>query len=537
VSWRPEVLEIDREECDAILVELKPRVEERLYEKIAAILRTLLWVLDELRAKRVAIRRLKRILFGVKTERTSKVTSGSETTSDPKAPGADAPSGEPDSDKPPGHGRHGADAYPGAEEVFVALDGLSAGDPCPRPPCRGKLYRNRPRVIVRITGQPPIRGTVTKLESVRCNACGEVFTADAPADLGTQKYDETAAAMIGVLKYGSGFPFKRMERLEGHLGIALPASTQWDVVERASRLLEPAFEELVRQAAQGELLHNDDTGMKILSRMKALEDADDEGRTGTFTTGIVSILGDRQIALFVTGAQHAGENLADVLRQRASGLPPPIQMSDALSRNLPGELETIVANCNAHARRHFVDVVSSFPEESRYVLEAFKEVYGVDAKAKKEELSPEDRLALHHDESQPVMDELHAWSRAQLEENKVEPNSGLGGAITYLLKHWTKLTLFLRVPGAPLDNSVCERALKKAVLHRKNSYCYKTENGARVGDLYMSLIYTAELAGASPFDYLVELQRHADRVREDPAAWMPWNYRETLAVLDQATAA
>ena len=122
---------------------------------------------------------------------------------------------------------------------------------------------------------------------------------------------------------------------------------------------------------------------------------------------------------------------------------------------------------------------------------------------------------------------LQAWLRAQFAEKKVEPNSGLGEAITYLLKHWDPLMLFLRKAGAPLDNNICERALKKAILHRKNSLFYKTRNGAQVGDLYMSLIHTCELNGANPFDYLAELQNHATELAQHPAAWMPWNYRET----------
>lgn len=78
-------------------------------------------------------------------------------------------------------------------------------------------------------------------------------------------------------------------------------------------------------------------------------------------------------------------------------------------------------------------------------------------------------------------------------------------------------------------NSLCERALKKAILHRKNALFYKTMNGAQVGDLFMSLIHTCELNGVNPFDYLTELQRHAEEMARNPAEWMPWNYRETLA--------
>jgi hypothetical protein len=124
---------------------------------------------------------------------------------------------------------------------------------------------------------------------------------------------------------------------------------------------------------------------------------------------------------------------------------------------------------------------------------------------------------------------LHIWLQAQLAERKTEPNSGLGKAITYLLRHWRGLTLFLREAAAPLDNNRVERALKRAILHRKNSLFYKTLNGAQVGDLFMSLIHTCELCGANSFDYLTELQKHASELARKPAQWLPWNYREALA--------
>jgi len=235
------------------------------------------------------------------------------------------------------------------------------------------------------------------------------------------------------------------------------------------------------------------------------------------------------VALFFSGRRHAGENLAEVLKHRAAELPPPIQMCDALSRNLPGALQTIVANCLAHARRQFVDVYERFPEQCGHLLEALAVVYRNDALARERQLSPEARLQFHQQESQSTMQELHAWLKRQLDEKLVEPNSALGGAIGYMLRHWDKLTLFLRQAGAPLDNNICERALKKAILHRKNALFYKTPNGARVGDLFMSLIYTCQLNQANPFDYLTQLQEHADQLAANPELWMPWNYRETLA--------
>jgi hypothetical protein len=204
-------------------------------------------------------------------------------------------------------------------------------------------------------------------------------------------------------------------------------------------------------------------------------------------------------------------------------------MCDALSRNLPKKLEVIIGHCLAHARRRFVEVTPNFPEECRFVLESLGEVYGYDEAARTQGMSPEQRLRFHQEHSGPVMEKLRIWLDAQFDERRVEPNSGLGQAISYLLKHWDRLTLFLRQSGAPLDNNVCERALKKSILHRKNSLFYKTRNGAKVGDLFMSLIHTCELNGADPFDYLNQLQRHAEELKLTPSEWMPWNYRATLA--------
>jgi hypothetical protein len=292
---------------------------------------------------------------------------------------------------------------------------------------------------------------------------------------------------------------------------------------------------LIRRAAQGSVMHNDDTGMRILRLAREPGDK----RTGTFTSGVVSIAGAWRIALYFTGWKHAGENIAEVLKRRARELPAPIQMCDALSRNTPKleGVEILLANCLAHGRRQFVEVVGNFPEECRHVLETLRGVYHNDTLARQQGLSPQDRLRFHREHSGPLMKQLHDWMEAQFAERKTEPNSGLGKAISYLLNHWPKLTLFLQQPGAPLDNNLVERALKKAILNRKNALFYKTLNGAGVGDLFMSLIHTCELNGANPFDYLTGLQRHARELPRNPSEWMPWNYRETLARLAAPAAA
>jgi transposase len=521
-------------------------LSEEDHGKLKEAVETLVFLTRELEAKGASVERLRRMLFGPTSEKTSQVVGSASAAEAPGEGSADATAGaaagestagateETPKEKRKGHGRNGAAAYRGATKVKVPNGSLSAGEPCPG--CeKGKVYpQAEPAVLVRVTGMAPLAAVVYELERLRCNLCGEVFKAKAPAEVGEAKYDETAAAMIALLKYGCGLPFNRLERLQADLGIPLPAPTQWEVVKRAADLLAPAYEELIRQAAQGEVLHNDDTTMRILELMGAPSseaEPDDPlaGRTGIFTSGIAATSAGRKIALFFTGRQHAGENLADVLARRAAELPPPIQMCDALAANTAADLDTIVANCIAHARRRFVEVAGSFPEECRYVLELLRQVYVNDAVAAARGMSPEERLLFHQAESGPVMESLEKWLDEQLDEHRVEPNSTLGDAIAYMRKHWLKLTLFLRVPGAPLDNNLVERVLKKAIMHRKNSLFYKTANGALVGDTFMSLIHTAELYGADPFDYLVALQKHHDQVTTTPASWMPWNYREALA--------
>jgi len=536
-----ETVEVNLTELEALLERKREVLGEEDYQKLKKGLWALSYLTDLIGDKDTTISQLRALLMKPSTEKTRKVLEQAGLPTSPPSSNPPPSAGASESQKKkPGHGRNGAEAYRGAERIKIAHASLKPGDGCPE--CeKGKVYPQKdPAVRIRVVGQVPLQATVYELERLRCNLCGVVFEAEAPEGVGDKKYDESAAAMIGLLRYGSGFPWYRLEGLEASLGIPLPASTQWEIVEETAEVIRPAFNELIRQAAPGEVFYNDDTSMKILAlarassrRVEGKEEASSaRERTGLFTSGIVSRTRQGQrIVMFFTGRKHAGENFARVLAERAQGLSPPIQMCDALSRNLPKlpeKLEIIVGHCNAHARRRFVQVTPNFPQECRFVLETLREVYRYDAEAEERGLSPEARLRFHQEQSEPVMKQLHAWFRAQFEEKRVEPNSGLGEAITYCLKHWERLTLFLRQAGAPLDSNLVERALKKCILHRKNSLFYKTANGAEVGDLFMSLIHTCELNDVNPFDYLTELQKHATELAKNPAAWMPWNYRPNL---------
>lgn len=534
----PKRAEIDMGELEEILRRAAAALPSQDVEKLKAAIETLAWLQGELGRKNASLARLRQELFGKPSTEKTRAVLGDRPESAPEE--GEEEKGEPPQralseedvtpPEPRGHGRKGAADYPGAERVKLKHETLKPGDPCPEPGCTGTLYAlPKPRLLVCVRGYAPLAATVYEREALRCALCGKVFVAGLEG-LHPCKYDATAAAMIGLLKYGSGMPFHRLEALETNLGIPLPAATQWEIVEEAAKDLAPAHEELERQAAQGDVIHNDDTSMTILAHVKENPRRKEAGeRYGTFTTGMVATVEGRRVALFRTGRHHAGENMTALLTQREGQRAPPIQMCDGLDRNEPDEpFVTLLANCLGHGRRNFVERVGSFPVECRHVLVTLREVYRHDAETRKARMSPEERLRYHQEHSGPLLEGLAKWFEEQFAQKKIEPNSALGDAIHYMQKRWARLTLFLRVPGAPLDNNICERALKKAILHRKNALFFKTENGAKVGDVFMSLIHTAELNGVNAFHYLTELLRHAKQVAENAEAWMPWNYRQAL---------
>lgn len=570
----PPIVDIEMKDIEQMLVRAAAQMTPQDVALIKAVVDALLQTLALVRERGTTIARLRR-LFGL---------SGSEKLSDvqPKTPGpsdapavaggtpdatdtstgmggvhdgagqppstttpAEKPEDKPEKPKPKGHGRNPASAYGAAQHISVPHAALHVGDRCPG--CAaGNLYRlPDPAPIVRLFGSAPLVATVWDCESLRCSCCGAVHTARAPEEAQGPKYDETAASMLAELRYGSGMPLNRLDHLQRDLQTPVPSSTQWDILAERVELVRPAYNELLRLAAQGDVVHNDDSYVRILAfmgkRRAALVAAGklpDPERTGMFTTGIVSQLpAVGPIAVFFTGRKHAGENLDQLLDLRDTALGPPILMSDALSRNVPKRHGVQESNCITHGRRGIVDEIDNHPAVCRALLECIALIYKVDGECKQLGYSAEDRLIAHQIHSGPVMTQLRERMLAEFEQKRVEPNSELGKGFNYFLKRWEKFTLFLRVPGAPLDNNIVERALKKPILQRNASLFFRSLRGAGVGDVWLTLIYTGELHHANPVEYLTALQRNAKAVAARPADWMPWNYRQTLAGARPAVAA
>jgi transposase len=518
---------------------------------VIRIFQAMRWMNQQLELGRLSIRRLKRLIFGEKTESRKNVVGGTKTgggaDTEPTKCGtaSEGTEGEAETKKDgseespppkPNHGRRSHSQYPGAEKVLCTHPNLKAGQLCPD--CKqGKLHASIENgTFIQFTGNPPITAKIFETEKLRCALCGKIFEAPLPDGVKAQKWDETAKTITALSRYGYGFPHYRLEKFQTDLGVPVSDSVAFELSNDVADCGHPVFRYLVETGAQGKLIHYDDMNIKILELIKENKTRDPSTeRVGMFTTAMISLVENREIALFFTGRNHAGENIAKLLEKRIAGLDPPMLMSDGSSRNPPPkEFEAILLNCLTHGRRGFIDLMEAFPQEITYVIDTLALVYRNDAIAKEKAMTDEERLRFHQEESGPLMEELKHWCRDQMETKKVEPNGPLGKAIKYMEKRWDKLTLFLKLQGAPLSNDIVERMIKRCVLHRKNSLFFWTEHGAAVGDILMTLIHTTVRAKENPFHYLTELQRHRTKVNKDPKAWLPWTYKATLELLSSA---
>ena len=428
----------------------------------------------------------------------------------------------------PNNGRLGHDAYPNAEVITYNAP-YKAGDACPDKNCNGKLQGALPNVELKVVGQSFAKAQKHVLNKCRCNLCGAYFSAKLPADISKDKYDPAFKAQLCVYKHFLGVPNYRLQGYQQFIGVPLPDSTQFDKIEDVANCAHPVFKQMERFAANGHLAHGDDTGVTIQSLIRENKLLDDDVRKGMFTTGIISFYKEYQIHLFYSGRKHCGENMLTLLGQRVPNLPMIKYMCDALPCNMPKKLKAIIINCLIHGRRNFTDIDKFYPEECAYVIDVIGKIYEHDAQSREQNLNDEERLQYHQQHSAEPMENLRIWLQKKLDAHEVEPNNSLGKAFKYMLKHWERLTQFLRIAGSPLDNNILERALKLPIRVRKNSLFYATEHGAYVGSMLQSIISTCIAQSINPVDYLTAIQVYKTDARLNPSAWMPWNYKASLA--------
>jgi transposase len=546
---RPEEVTLSREEGEALITRLEAdalTAEDR--RVLVKVLTFYFWLLFALREAKLSLKRLKTLVFGEKAKKREPPESGGEANGGGGQGGTGVAMAEPSvrqdagargqteaSARQPGHGRQSAAVYQEAQRVECRHEELEVGERCPA--CgRGRLYRLPPGVEMRLDGHALLSAVRYELEKLRCSACGQVFTVTLPAEAGAEKYSARARAVLALGRYYLGVPLYRLEGYQALLGVPVPDATQWDQIERVADCAYPVFRQLEALAAQGELIYQDDTPVRILSLIEENRHAEAQAqdaspsppRTGMYTTGLVVQVGEQTIGLYYAGRRHAGENLEALLSKREVQRDKPLVMSDALASNAADEQRLIRCHCLAHGQRKFRELEEVFPQECDVVTHALKQVFEHEEDVRARQLSAEERLAYHQVYSEPILETLKAWLEQQGEERAVEPNSSLGKAMAYLLNHWETLTRFLMVPGAPLDNNTAERALKLCIRQRKNSLFYATEHSAYIASLLTSLIATCVHAGVNALEYLVAVQDHRKAVFADPAAWLPWKYHTAL---------
>jgi hypothetical protein len=538
----PEDVKLSREDGEALIARLQADTltgdDRRLLVKL---IRVYFWFTFALSETKISLKRLKRALFGGGQPPPSPPAGGgaADVSAEPTAP---PPSG-PDSARASapeavarrrGHGRQGAAVYTGAERVVCRHDTLAAGQRCPA--CgRGTLYPLPAGVEIRIDGNALLSAIRYELEKLRCSACGEVFTAAMRAEAGADNYSPRARAVIALGRYYLGLPFYRIEPYQALVGVPVADATLWDLAEPVADSAWPVFESWWNLAAQGEVIFQDDTHVRILALLAENRRADIAGdtleRRGRYTTGLVVHVEQRVICLYRSGRAHAGDNLTELLGQREAGLAPPIVMSDALAANQRDDDDRLIrCHCLAHGRRQFTDLEEVFPAEARQVITVLNQVFEHEAVTRDQAMTAAERLGYHQTHSGPLLEGLHAWLEQQFQDRLVEPNSSLGKAFRYLLNRWQTLTQVLRVEGAPLDSNTVERALKLLIRQRKNSLFYASSPSATVASILTSLIATCVPAGVNALEYLVALPIHRSAVFRQPTAWLPWNYQANLVL-------
>lgn len=520
----PKVSKFSQEQMDGFLAEiLGSNISTESAEFVKMLIHGNAWISQQLELGQLSIARLRK-LFQIQG---SEKASSRKPKKDPASLQGQTNAS---STEPCGHGRNSADAYEGAAVVEVGHPELNPGDTCIAEACDGRLYEvSEPGTLIRVTGAPLARATRYNLQKLRCAICEIIYTAPLPAGVSDKKYDATFISMLMINKYFMSVPLYRQDRLQHHLGIPLPASTQWDLMAAYKPMLEALYKALSKDCANGVALCYDDTSVKIMSEIKAAKSAQngEKSKHTCFTTGIVSIHEDHRTYLYITDNRTAGKCITDIMTLRDTSLELPIMMCDALSANIPQGISEdlyVLCFCLVHARRQFYELPDGYDDVADKVIGLIGTIYDHEAHTKG--FSSKKRLAYHQEKSTPIMQELKSY----LEEQKTqfEPNSVAGKAVEYILKRWTQLSQFLRMPHAPLDTNIVERALKLVIQVRKSSMFYKSLSSAAFASFVQSALYSAAQNDINPCDYMQALIDNEKAVILNAHDWLPWHYKKTL---------
>ena len=321
-----------------------------------------------------------------------------------------------------GHGRNGVDAFVDAAEYVHALAAGILGALCAA--CGvGRVSAYRPKIIIRIIGQPIFAALRHIFQQGRCKLCGATVTAEGRelvlrGGIGSSyiTYDWSACAMLLVMHYFAGAPFKRIEALHQGWGVPMPDANQWRLADGCDDQLVPLYRALERHGIQKAItLRFDDTGSMVIEIRRQIQteletlalmgESARHVRTGINATGFYIDTDVAKVILFFTGRHHAGEMVDQLLEQRRASSGKLVALTDAASKNFShdhaDQLEQAV--CNAHCYLKFRAVKDQFPLEHAVAGEVYEKVFDNDDKAKALGLDAHERMLYHRERSKPQM--------------------------------------------------------------------------------------------------------------------------------------
>lgn len=330
---------------------------------------------------------------------------------------------------------------------------------------------------------------------------------------------DAALAWVVSSKYLDALPLYRQAALLGRFGGDLSRNTLAASVVRAGLAVQPIINLLRDHLLDADLVYGDETVIQVLKEPgRAAQTKSTLWAQMNGTGPPVRLFGYAQ----GRGAAHANDLYAGIRRGA-------VLMSDGYEvyNALAAAHDLVHLGCWTHARRYFVEAEAATPKAARspeqpatQFIAAVGELYALETQAK--EMAPQERGRLRREHSRPVLERIEGLLHQHL--HAVTPSSLLGKALHYLAKQWPKLTRYVENGAWPIDNNLCENAIRPFVVGRRNWLFADTVGGAHASANLYSLIETCKANRVDPYRYLVKLFQALPvaKTADDFEALLPW---------------
>ena len=325
-------------------------------------------------------------------------------------------------------------------------------------------------------------------------------------------------AYILVNKFCDGLPFYRQSRMFDRLGVDISRSTMSNWALQAAEKCEPLIDLCLAKLHKGDIINMDETPVQVLK---------EPGRKNTTKSYMWVAKGGgdgKPVILF----RYAPTRGGDFAREMVGDFRGYLQTDGYAGYNALGERDGIIhVGCLAHVRRKFMNVLKAGSRQKKgtasTVVDLIAKLYHLESKARKEELSADEILAMRVEKGKPILDRLRALLTTAA--STAPPKSLLGKAVTYGLGQWPRIEAYLSDARLTPDNNAAENAIRPFAIGRKNWLFSGSPRGARASGAVYSLIETAKANGLNPYGYLLHV---FDKIptatsEADIHQLLPWN--------------